>query len=83
MALGSWIFTLRTQSRKISIRIIHYYPIAKRHFFYVSIENLSRLPILISQIYMINENGEKIECRVIPKKVFEQEKLMVKKRIEK
>jgi len=70
MALTTCILSAINQRRKIRLRIIYHYRNTENLVFLVSFENLSRLPILITQIYLVNENGDKLECRAESKKVF-------------
>jgi hypothetical protein len=71
MSALTWVFALINQRRQLKIRIVLYCNVSQYHYFLVSLENLSRLPILISQIYMVHTSGEKLECRVIPKRIYD------------
>lgn len=69
MSLGTWIRTLITQRVNLRMKIIEGYPdrIGKSEtvYFFLLIENLSRLPISISSV-RLEFAGESIPCEAIP-----------------
>jgi hypothetical protein len=69
MSLSSWIHILVTQRRKIRISFLDYSGIEDTHTFYVSFENLSRLPVSISRIFMLADD-KPFECTRVPIKVL-------------
>lgn len=72
MSLSTWVFTFINQRRKVKLNVEHYYQSGNGnyHFFLFSIENRSRLPILITHIYLINENQNKLKCQIMPTEVI-------------
>jgi len=67
----SWVNTLVSNRKKLRISISSYKMIASdASLFYLSIENLSRLPISISRIFLV-DGESKYECSCVPQKVLE------------
>ena len=62
MSLLSWIHMWLYQRRKLKISILKYYRIFNSHYFLLSFENHSRIPILISRIKIIQENENNRQC---------------------
>jgi len=74
MSLASWVLSLIHQRRNLKIRIVHHCSFKNYFAFYVSFENSSRVPILISQIFLIADDGSKFECYFKPRNVYDLRK---------
>jgi len=71
MSLLTWVHTWVCQRKRIRLSIIQYVQIDCWHILFMSIENLSRIPISISTIYAITENGKCVACKLIPETVLD------------
>jgi hypothetical protein len=65
MSLSSWVHTWTTQRRNLEISIIKYYKVSEYHYFMLSLENRSRLPITISR-FKAMFGGEAVQCSLTP-----------------
>jgi len=72
MSLSTWIHMWFNQRRNLKISIIHYYKAENYRYFLFSFENLSRLPILISRIEIVDKNKQCIQCNLTPTLVVEK-----------
>ena len=71
MSLLSWVHVWVYQRRKLSIRIVNYLPLRNEHNFFLSFENESRLPVLVTRIWLLSDCGKRLECLVTPSTIFE------------
>ena len=74
MSFLSWVHVWVCQRRKLFIRIVEYMPLKSERNFFMSFENRSRLPILVTRIFLLSDCGASVECVPRPKPMIEDSK---------
>lgn len=71
MTTITWLYGWWNSKERVEMRVTHYIPFPTAHAFYVTIENRSKSPLLISKIILFNEISQTyIESYVFSKEVF-------------
>ena len=74
MSLMSWVHVWACQRRKLEIKIFEYMPLNQERNFFVSFENRSRLPVLITRIFLLSDSGGRLECLPISRPIYEDKR---------
>lgn len=75
LSLASWVYILISQRRRITIKVYTCRICDKSPLFYMSFENMSRLPVSITRITLIS-NDTHTDCVLIPKEVLATTKML-------